>query len=340
MAKILLQDAEFLTYKIEERSAPSLDGSITVRGKFQHCGIQNKNGRVYPVRVWEKALNQNSDFKRAMRENRVFGHLEHPADGRSDLNKAAIRLVDVTLESDGRVTGEIKTLGTPAGKIAAALFRDNMTVGISSRGHGSVMKNNEGLDEVQDDFTPETFDLVADPSTPGAHLVSEALTKGYGSASYAALTEEAKKRLHSDTMLVEIEEQLCGLERCKKLNEHNDHALADLNYTIRNNLAESPAKIVLPMLERIAKLKAHSAQTFACKHPGCVAEGSFGTWDHDFHLAQLVDVVLFECIEDLKPIVTERVEKNFRHLSSDERQHIIAYAVAKIPTALTSSSKG
>lgn len=149
-----------------------------VTGKFQHAGVVNRNNRIYPRRCFEQQLQPNSDLMRRVRERKVIGHLEHPEDGRTDLSKAAVLITDLRMNETGEVMGTLETLSTPAGQVATALFKDKVTVGISSRGRGSVNTRDDGVDEVQEDYVMETFDLVADPSTFGAELVSESEKKG------------------------------------------------------------------------------------------------------------------------------------------------------------------
>jgi len=170
MSRQLLTDSIPLSGTLRESIEELPDGRIRVSGKFQHCDVKNRNGRIYPRRVWEQHCSPNSDFMQAIKSWRVFGHLEHPADGKSHLKEAAIVITNISLRENGEVHGSIETLSTLTGQTAKALLRDGLSVGISSRARGSVRRNAEGIDEVQEDFVPETFDLVAEPSTPGAFL--------------------------------------------------------------------------------------------------------------------------------------------------------------------------
>ncbi len=165
-----LIDSITLTPDLREAVEELPNGHLRVTGKFQHCGVVNRNNRIYPKTVWEQHLRPDCDFCKAIKERRVIGHIEHPADGKPDLKQAAIVITEVQLRSDGSVWGSLETLSTQAGQTAKALFKDGLSIGISSRAHGSVQRNAQGVDEVQEDFTPESFDLVAEPSTPGAYL--------------------------------------------------------------------------------------------------------------------------------------------------------------------------
>lgn len=186
-----------LTEDIKPASGDAGGGRLRVTGRFQHADMQNENRRIYPRSVLESNLQPDSRFMQSVRERAVFGHLEHPADGQSDLAKAAIIITEVKMTESGEVIGTLETLDTPSGRIAKALFEAGMQVGISSRGHGSVMPDSSGIDLVQEDFELETFDLVADPSTPGARLVAErlqsegkaTLQESLGAVSAAKLAE-------------------------------------------------------------------------------------------------------------------------------------------------------
>ena len=182
-------------------------GRVQVTGKFQHAGVVNRNHRVYPHECFESQLKPESDLMKAIRERRVLGQLEHPDDGRSDLRKAAVAVVDLKLREDGELIGTIETLSTADGKIAEALFRDGITVGISSRGRGSVVTRDDGVDVVQSDYQLETFDLVADPSTPGAMLVKEARDKD--DSDLQPLTESQRAK---EADLVALSERVLAVE--------------------------------------------------------------------------------------------------------------------------------
>jgi len=152
---------------------------------------------------------------RGVRGRKVLGHIEHPEDGRTDLLKAAIVITDINMRESGEVVGTLETLGTPHGKIAAALFKDGITVGISSRGRGSVVQRDDGVDEVQDDYVMETFDLVADPSTYGAELVmTEGADKG---KTVHTLNEGVMKTLEEAKQFSEKEMDKLTEDACRKL---------------------------------------------------------------------------------------------------------------------------
>lgn len=261
---LLLQDSMPLSFKLIERSEAA-DGRVHVRGRFQHCDLKNRNGRVYPRRVWERHLMSDADFMKSIREGRVFGHLEHPDDGRSNLNLAAIKIEDLKIKPNGEIIGELSTLSTEAGKTAAALFNDGLKIGISSRGHGSVQKNQEGIDEVQEDFVPEAFDLVAEPSTPGADLVKEALehyVKAESLTEGKQIPEDVQRRVQKENALAMLTSRLETMERLVKAKETAPemvHEANDLLYDLHRKFKKDlRADEFVGLEERIVSVKEFS----------------------------------------------------------------------------------
>jgi len=143
-------------------SGDKKDIAITsIQGVFQRADVENANKRKYPRAVLEKVLSEKSDAMQRMRAGRMVGHMEHPGDGITDLNKVAIKISDLRMEKDGTVRGKADLLETVKGRDARALVKGGVSVGISSRGRGTVGRDGR----VQNDFVLETFDLVHNPST-------------------------------------------------------------------------------------------------------------------------------------------------------------------------------
>ena len=105
-----------------------------------------------------------------IKENRAMGELDHPESSIINLQNVSHTVKKCWWDGDD-VMGEVEILSTPAGNILKALFAAGITVGISSRGMGSVEENiNEGTVEVQDDFELLCWDFVSTPSTHGAFM--------------------------------------------------------------------------------------------------------------------------------------------------------------------------
>lgn len=150
------------------KEAAENNGRMVVEGVFQAADRKNANGRIYPKSLWKKVL-KNEDVAKAINERRMFGELDHPMDGKWRLSNASHIVTNMNFnETTGEVIGRAEILDTPNGKILQELFNAGATVGISSRGSGSVKQGPDGL-VVQEDFKLETYDFVANPSTFGAY---------------------------------------------------------------------------------------------------------------------------------------------------------------------------
>lgn len=149
-----------------------------VRCIGQHCGIVNRNRRLYPAEsTWGVHTRPESIFAQRVASRRVTGQLEHPPDGRSAMPLGAICVtkVEPPRVDDGRVYIEFETMSTEPGLVVAHYIMDSVGFGVSSRGSGSVVRNHEGIDVVQPDFEPSSFDCVCDESTPGAEVAATAV---------------------------------------------------------------------------------------------------------------------------------------------------------------------
>jgi hypothetical protein len=135
-------------------------GKLVVRGVFAHIGRPTANGRVYPLKIFERQI---ARLKEAMVEGGLFGHLDHPPDGTTLLKDASHLVTKLEIEGD-RVYGEARIMDTPEGLKLRAIYAAGARVGVSSRGFGSTRKDNQGNDVVQDDFELLTFDFVAEPA--------------------------------------------------------------------------------------------------------------------------------------------------------------------------------
>jgi hypothetical protein len=142
---------------------------------LQKWGVPNRNGRVYP----EKILRRESEkYQDAIKRGMSISELNHPESSLIDLDRVSHLITEMWWEGNV-LMGKIKLLTTPGfhergivsskGDVAANMMRQGVTMGVSSRGVGSLVKKGE-QNEVQDDFELICFDLVSSPSTPGAYL--------------------------------------------------------------------------------------------------------------------------------------------------------------------------
>jgi len=142
--------------------------SLVVTGVLQRAEAKNQNGRVYPREILEREV--KAYMEGPVKENRAMGELDHPESSVINLQNVSHNIKRCWWEGDD-VMGDVEILPTPAGNILKALFASGITVGISSRGMGSVKENmSEGTVEVQDDFELLCWDFVSTPSTHGAFM--------------------------------------------------------------------------------------------------------------------------------------------------------------------------
>ena len=140
---------------------------LRVSGIIQRAETKNQNERVYPKEVLMREIQKYIDGP--VKERRALGELDHPESSVINLQNVSHNIVEVKVKGDD-VYGTVKILSTPAGNILKELFRNGITVGISSRGMGSVQEGPGDTVEVQDDFELLCFDFVSTPSTHGAFM--------------------------------------------------------------------------------------------------------------------------------------------------------------------------
>ena len=141
------------------------DGGMILSGKLQEADVQNGNGRVYPQPILEREM---KNYQKLVKERRALGELDHPEDSVINLRNASHMITEVWWDGPS-VMGKVKVLNTPSGKILKELVNDGVTLGISSRGLGSVSES-KGQAIVEDDFQLICFDFVSEPSTPEAFM--------------------------------------------------------------------------------------------------------------------------------------------------------------------------
>jgi len=140
-------------------------GPMRIRGCFQRADEENNNKRVYGKPLLEREINKLAE---AITERRLMGELDHPQHDSVKLSNVSHLITGLSMKGN-EVIGEAEILDTPSGKVAQALIRGGVKVGISSRGMGTVSEDVHGKRHVNEDFRLITWDLVADPSTRGAY---------------------------------------------------------------------------------------------------------------------------------------------------------------------------
>ena len=152
--------------KTSERGLPLVEGILAT------AEVKNGNGRYYSKDLWEREIDK---YQNLVREHRAMGELDHPESTVINLQNVSHNIADMWWDGDN-VMGKIEILPTPAGNILKALVESGITVGVSSRGMGSL-EDKGGILEVQDDFELLCWDFVSTPSNPDSfmHLIKEGL---------------------------------------------------------------------------------------------------------------------------------------------------------------------
>lgn len=142
------------------------NGNLLVEGRLQTAETKNGNGRYYPKGVLQREVEKY--LEGPVKESRALGELDHPDSQVINLKNVSHNIKDIWWDGND-VVGKIEILPTPSGNILTQLFKNGITVGVSSRGMGSLKPLGE-TQEVQDDFELLCWDFVSTPSTPGAYV--------------------------------------------------------------------------------------------------------------------------------------------------------------------------
>jgi len=164
----LSNDSSLLTE--QERKEMNESGEYILAGVMQRADAENGNGRIYPLDILEREV---ENYKKLVRDSRALGELDHPDSPIVELKNASHIVTFIEMRGKD-VLGKIKILDTPAGRTAKELLRGGVKLGISSRGLGSTRQQN-GKTVVQEDFQLVCFDLVSEPSTTGAFMLKEGM---------------------------------------------------------------------------------------------------------------------------------------------------------------------
>ena len=169
MGRLLIDTIPFtMTKRQINESLEDNNGRLIVNGVLQRAEAENQNGRVYPKGILEREVEKYKG--REIKENRAFGELDHPESSVVELKNTSHIIREVYWKGDD-VMGKVEVLKTPAGNILKELLEAGCTVGISSRGMGSVKESNNGKTvTVEDDFDLICWDFVSNPSTHGAFM--------------------------------------------------------------------------------------------------------------------------------------------------------------------------
>jgi hypothetical protein len=165
MSQLLVETHVFKPTKSRLSESKSGRGLPIVEGILATAEVKNGNGRYYPRELWEREIDK---YLPLVKEQRAMGELDHPDSSVINLKNVSHNISDMWWDGD-KVMGKIEILPTPSGNILKALIESGITVGVSSRGMGSLKENGDVM-EVQDDFELLCWDFVSTPSNPDSFM--------------------------------------------------------------------------------------------------------------------------------------------------------------------------
>ena len=161
--------SEFVDHQIgyniitEEKSGKK---HYVIEGVFAQADMKNRNGRIYPKAIMEKAV--GNYVEKQVSKGRAVGELNHPEGPTVNLDKVSHKINELKFEGND-IVGKASILNTPMGEVVKGLLDGGVTFGVSTRGMGSLSQRN-GAMVVNDDYILNAVDIVQDPSAPGAFV--------------------------------------------------------------------------------------------------------------------------------------------------------------------------
>jgi hypothetical protein len=207
--KLITEEVSKVKFVTEGKGA---NKKMFIEGVFLQGDIQNRNGRMYPVNTLAREVGRyNESF---IRKGRALGELGHPDGPTVNLDRVSHKITSLRQEGNNFI-GKAQILSTPMGKIASSLIDEGVTLGVSSRGVGSLRPTNEGYKVVGEDFQLATAaDIVADPSAPDAFVNGIMEGKEWvweGGHLREQLATQTKKRINTLVDQRALEEHKLGL---------------------------------------------------------------------------------------------------------------------------------
>ena len=210
--KLITEEVSRVKFIVEGKGAKK---KMYIEGTFLQGEIKNRNGRMYPINTLAKEVNRyNESF---VKKGRALGELGHPEGPTVNLDRVSHKITSLVQEGNN-FRGKAQLLSTPMGKIAQNLIGEGVTLGLSSRGVGSLKEDLHGCKVVGEDFMLATAaDIVADPSAPDAFVSGIMEGKEWvweGGILREQLAEKTQKRINTLVDQRKLEEH--------KLNLFND----------------------------------------------------------------------------------------------------------------------
>ena len=160
------------------RGESIVEEPLVVYAVMQKYGVENKNGRIYPENILRK---EAENYLKLIKEKRAMGEADHPESSIVAISRISHNVTELWWEGNV-LMGKLEIIMSPGfvnqgiisceGDQVANLLRKGLKIGVSSRGVGSLQKEN-GKNIVQDDFELICWDVVTSPSTPGSWIYNE-----------------------------------------------------------------------------------------------------------------------------------------------------------------------
>ena len=193
--KLITEEVARVKFIVEGKGAQK---KMFIEGVFLQGEIKNRNGRMYPINTLAKEVDRyNESF---VKKGRALGELGHPEGPTVNLDRVSHKITSLVQEGNN-FKGKAQLLSTPMGKIAQNLIGEGVTLGVSSRGVGSLKEDLHGCKVVGEDFMLATAaDIVADPSAPDAFVQGIMEGKEWvwdGGILREQLAEKTQKRINT-----------------------------------------------------------------------------------------------------------------------------------------------
>jgi len=207
--KLITEEISSVKFITEGKGAKK---KMYIEGVFLQGNLKNRNGRMYPVDTLAKEVGRyNESF---VAKGRAVGELGHPDGPTVNLDRVSHKIVSLKQEGNNFI-GKAQLLETPMGKIAKSLIAEGVTLGVSSRGIGTLKEDRDGVKVVGEDFQLATAaDIVADPSAPDAFVNGIMEGKEWiweGGILREQFVDETKKRINTLVDQKALEEQKLSL---------------------------------------------------------------------------------------------------------------------------------
>ena len=207
--KLITEEVARVKFIVEGKGSQK---KMFIEGVFLQGEIKNRNGRMYPINTLAKEVNRyNESF---VKKGRALGELGHPEGPTVNLDRVSHKITSLVQEGNN-FKGKAQLLSTPMGKIAQNLIGEGVTLGVSSRGVGSLKEDVRGCKVVGEDFMLATAaDIVADPSAPDAFVSGIMEGKEWvweGGILREQLAEKTQKRINTLVDQRKLEEHKLNL---------------------------------------------------------------------------------------------------------------------------------